>query len=71
MKKKPPSDLVVGYLRRTNEVVLDGLTQTQKTHAGRDTRAVNYLSMEFLMGRLLANNLHNLGFCEAAQEAPG
>ncbi|MBK8973699.1 MAG: glycogen/starch/alpha-glucan phosphorylase [Hahellaceae bacterium] len=52
-----------------NEAVLDGLTQTQKTHAGKDTRAVNYLSMEFLMGRLLANNLHNLGFYDATSEA--
>lgn len=35
-----------------NELVFERLTQTQATHAGNDTRAVNYLSAEFLMGRL-------------------
>jgi starch phosphorylase len=52
-----------------NEHVLARLTQTQKTHARVDTRAVNYFSMEFLMGRLLANNLHNLQVFEVAREA--
>ena len=52
-----------------NEHVLARLTQTQKTHAKVDTRAVNYLSMEFLMGRLLGNNLRNLQAYDIAEEA--
>ncbi len=52
-----------------NELVFDKLTKTQKTHAGHDTRAVNYLSLEFLMGRLLSNNLHNLELFKVAEEA--
>lgn len=51
------------------ELVLEGLRKTQKTHYINDTRAVHYLSAEFLMGRLLSNNMHNLGVFEAADEA--
>ncbi|WP_019614679.1 glycogen/starch/alpha-glucan phosphorylase [Psychromonas ossibalaenae] len=52
-----------------NEVVFDKLTKTQQNHAGKDVRSVNYLSLEFLMGRLLSNNLHNLELFKVAEEA--
>jgi starch phosphorylase len=51
------------------EMVLEGLRKTQKTHYLNDTRAVHYFSAEFLMGRLLSNNMHNFGVFEQAQEA--
>lgn len=54
-----------------NEAVMAGLTDTQRTHSKMDTRAVNYLSMEFLMGRLLSNNLHNLQLYDVAEQALG
>lgn len=52
-----------------NEVVFEKLTETQKNHSEHDTRSVNYLSLEFLMGRLLSNNLHNLELFKVAEEA--
>ena len=52
-----------------NELVYERLTQTQQTHFREDTRAVHYLSAEFLMGRLTANNLHNLALYEVCADA--
>lgn len=51
------------------ERVLEGLRKTQKTHYMNDTRAVHYFSAEFLMGRLLSNNMHNLRLFEVANDA--
>ncbi len=51
------------------EEVLEGLRKTQKSHYLNDTRAVHYFSAEFLMGRLLSNNLQNFGLFDVASEA--
>ena len=51
------------------EQVLEGIRKTQKTHYLNDTRAVHYFSAEFLMGRLLSNNLQNFGLFDVANEA--
>lgn len=51
------------------EQVLEGLRKTQKTHYLNDTRAVHYFSAEFLMGRLLSNNLQNFGLFDVANDA--
>lgn len=52
-----------------NEYVYDGLRNTQRTHYQQNTRAVHYFSLEYLMGRLFSNNLHNLGVYDAAKDA--
>ena len=52
-----------------NELIFDRLTQTQYTHATKDTRAVHYLSAEFLMGRLTVNNLVSLEVYNTAKSA--
>ncbi len=52
-----------------NELIFERLTNTQSTHAAKDTRAVHYLSAEFLMGRLTINNLCNFEIYDTAKKA--
>ncbi|PID42568.1 MAG: glycogen phosphorylase [Proteobacteria bacterium] len=52
-----------------NEFVFDRLRSTQKSHYKHDTRAVHYFSLEFLMGRLMSSNLHNLELFDTAEQA--
>jgi len=49
--------------------MLDRYMKTQKVHNETNTRRVYYLSLEYLMGRLLINNLHNMQLFEAAKTA--
>lgn len=47
----------------------DRFMQTQKTHATQKVRRAYYLSLEYLMGRLLDNNLRNAGLYESTRDA--
>ena len=49
--------------------ILERMIATQKTHDQNDVRRVYYLSLEYLMGRLLINNLFNTGLEEKARRA--
>ncbi|HEY2574005.1 MAG TPA: glycogen/starch/alpha-glucan phosphorylase [Verrucomicrobiaceae bacterium] len=42
-----------------------------RAHRAMNVRRVNYLSLEYLMGRLLENNLRNTGLYESAKDALG
>ena len=48
------------------DYVIDRFISTQRTHNAQDVRRVYYLSLEYLMGRLLNSNLHNSGLHETA-----
>ncbi len=52
-----------------NEVIFERLQSTHRDHIERDVRAVNYLSLEYLMGRLLSDNLHNLNLFPVVDKA--
>jgi starch phosphorylase len=49
--------------------LVEGLLSTAERFQKADAKAVNYLSMEFLLGRSLSNNLHNLGLYPAIESA--
>ena len=52
-----------------NDIIFERLTDTQSTHASKDTRAIHYLSAEYLMGRLTVNNMCNLEIFDVARQA--
>ena len=43
-----------------NEIIVEKLQATKIQQAKSANKSINYLSLEYLMGRLLSNNLHNL-----------
>lgn len=49
--------------------ILDRMLETERRVAAEDSKRVYYLSMEFLMGRALSNNLHNLGLYDICRDA--
>jgi len=51
------------------DIVIDNWLATQKTMDEKDPKTVYYMSMEFLIGRLLGNNLINLCAYDEVKEA--
>ena len=49
--------------------LVDRMLATERRYQQADAKRLYYLSMEFLMGRALGNNLYNLGLVDACQEA--
>ena len=51
------------------EQIIDAWLDTRKRAADQDVKMVYYMSMEFLMGRALGNDLINIGALEEVKEA--
>jgi len=49
--------------------LIDGMMETDERYNDQDAKRLYYLSMEFLMGRALGNNLYNLGIFDLAKDA--
>ncbi len=46
------------------DLMVDGLFETERRHREADAKRMYYLSIEYLLGRMLTNNLSNLGITE-------
>lgn len=64
-----PRDWWIATAMAVRERILAGLIVTQAAHNQTNARRLYYLSLEYLMGRLLENNLYNIGLYTEATEA--
>ena len=54
-------DKMLCFSHAIRDMAVDGFMATQATYRKNDSRRVNYLSMEFLIGKMLENNVYALG----------
>src|SRR5207249_9233922 len=61
-------DLFLAVALAVRDRIVEGMIRTETSYQHTDAKRLYYLSMEFLMGRALGNNLHNLGLWELCEE---
>ncbi len=64
-----PTQIYAAVSNAVKELVIERWMQTIKNCYDNHTKQVYYMSMEFLMGRFLGNNLINLGIMDGVKEA--
>lgn len=62
-------DKGVAFAYAIRELAMDRMIATQRTYVEEDVKRVYYLSMEFLLGRMLENNIAAVGVTDAARKA--
>ena len=69
IEEATPHQIFTAVSYAVKDAIIDAWLATQKEYEKSDPKTVYYLSMEFLMGRALGNNLINLTFYEGVKEA--
>ena len=64
-----PQQIFQAVSYAVKEAIVDDWLATQKTYEKEDPKTVYYMSMEFLMGRALGNNMINLCAYDEIKEA--
>ena len=64
-----PAEFLVPLSLAVRDVIVDRMIDTEKRYTNAQAKRLYYLSMEFLMGRSLGDNLVNLRMVELAREA--
>ena len=62
-------DKMMCFSHAVRDMAVDGFIATQRQYLDQDVRRVNYLSMEYLIGKMLENNIYALGMVDVAQDA--
>ncbi|MBE9580975.1 MAG: glycogen/starch/alpha-glucan phosphorylase [Proteobacteria bacterium] len=62
-------DLYEAVALAVRDRLIDGMLETDERYKRQDAKRLYYLSLEFLMGRALGNNLYNLGVFDLAKDA--
>ena len=62
-------DKMLCFSHAVRDMAVDGFIATQKQYLEQDVRRVNYLSMEYLIGKMLENNMYALGIEKIAPDA--
>ena len=63
-----PRDRLAALAAAVRRPALDAMRESERRYREQDAKRLHYLSMEFLMGRALGNNLTNLGIYDAARD---
>ena len=69
LEEATPQQVFQAVCYSVKDQIIDHWMETQKEYDKKDPKMVYYLSMEFLMGRALGNNLINLQAYKAVKEA--
>jgi starch phosphorylase len=73
LSEQSACDQKPAYWRATslalNDIIVEKLQSTKVRQNQSEAKSVNYLSLEYLMGRLLSNNLHNLDLYTNTEKA--
>ncbi|MCG6948389.1 MAG: glycogen/starch/alpha-glucan phosphorylase [Acidobacteria bacterium] len=64
-----PADHLMALGRAVRESIIDREILTRRTYDEAKPKVVHYLSMEYLVGRLMLNNLIAIGLLDTAREA--
>ena len=62
-------DKLLSLMLSIRDLAVERMIATQRTYASAPVKRAYYLSMEFLIGRLLANNVISLGARDAVEQA--
>ncbi|MCM1161342.1 MAG: glycogen/starch/alpha-glucan phosphorylase [Roseburia sp.] len=69
MEEATPQQIFQAVSYAVKDAIIDNWLATQKEYEKKDPKTVYYLSMEFLMGRALGNNIINLQAYKMVKEA--